>query len=200
MGFGDSDSLHAMEFRLRTILPEQYQDCYNDVQPFPMGSAGLKYGRDGKVAWDEIWGSFCDLAMAGGPPHRGTLLEPFSEAEIDAQPRRYVEVVDEIRRGISLVADLIAFASASAGWVTVHCATQTMAEWLIRAIVMENIAARCEGPMLDVPAGPGYRIAKEVKNVVTVIAKTFHYWNEHMSPTQHREIGNLFMCMSAEFP
>ena len=84
----DRRALEALEVRLRAILPEEYQDAYEDVQPVSMGSAGLKYGADGKVAWNEIWATFCDLAMAGGPPHRGTLLEPGSRAAIDAQPDR----------------------------------------------------------------------------------------------------------------
>ena len=71
-----------------------------------MGSAALKYGADGRVAWDQIWESFCDLAMAGGPPHKGALLEPGSPAEIEAQPDRYQEVTDEICRGVSMVTDL----------------------------------------------------------------------------------------------
>ena len=78
-----SDERELLEARLKTLLPEEYQDSYEDVQPVSMGSAGLKYGRDGRVAWNEIWGSFCDLAMAGGPPHRGTLLEPATKAEIN---------------------------------------------------------------------------------------------------------------------
>ena len=74
--------------------------------PISMGSAALKYDADGQVAWDQIWGSFCDLAMAGGPPHKGTLLEPGTEAEIDAQFGRYDEVGEEICRGISMVTGL----------------------------------------------------------------------------------------------
>ena len=38
----DQGALEALEFRLRTILPEQYQDCYEEVLPVSMGSAGLK--------------------------------------------------------------------------------------------------------------------------------------------------------------
>ena len=89
LGVEDQEALAALEFRLRTVLPEEYQDCYEEVEPVPMGSAGLKYGSDGKVAWNEMWATFCDLAMAGGPPHKGTLLEPGTQAEIDAQPDRY---------------------------------------------------------------------------------------------------------------
>src|SRR3954467_7918688 len=99
-------AFEAVEARIKTVLPEQYQDSYQSVQPVSMGSAGLKYGEDGKVAWDEIWGSFCDLAMAGGPPHKGMLLEPASQAEIDKQPDRYAEIVEEICRGIGMVTEL----------------------------------------------------------------------------------------------
>ena len=86
-----------------------------------MGSAGLKYDADGKVAWNEIWGSFCDLAMAGGPPHKGTLLEPASAAEIEAEPERHQNVVDEICRGITMVSELAPEASPIPGWVRVEC-------------------------------------------------------------------------------
>ena len=98
MSLEDHAALSALEVRLKTILPEQYQDCYEDVQPVSMGSAGLKYGSDGKVAWNEMWATFCDLAMAGGPPHKGTLLEPGSPAEIDAQPDRYREARNRSER------------------------------------------------------------------------------------------------------
>src|SRR4051812_24739333 len=80
----EQTALETAEGRLRAILPEEYQETYETMQPMPMKSAGLKYGLDGKVAWNEIWGSFCDLAMAGGPPHKGSLLEPASHAAIEA--------------------------------------------------------------------------------------------------------------------
>src|SRR5215831_5441862 len=95
----DQAELEALEQRIKILLPEQYEDSYDNVSSSPMGSAGLKFAPDGKVAWDEIWGSFCDLAMAGGPPHKGMLLLPASEPEIEAQSNRYQEVADEICRG-----------------------------------------------------------------------------------------------------
>jgi hypothetical protein len=75
-----------------------------------------------------------------------------------------------------------------------------MAGWLVRAIVMENVSARCEGPLIDLPAGPDYRIEKEIKNVITVTAKTCHYWLEHMRQAQRRDIANLFARMAVESP
>jgi hypothetical protein len=107
----DRGKLAALEDRLRTILPEQYQDCYEDVQPVSMGSAGLKYEHDGNVAWNDIWVTFCDLAMAGGPPHKGILLDPGSQAEIEAEPDRYLHVVKEICRGVMMVTGLAAYPS-----------------------------------------------------------------------------------------
>src|ERR1700754_306216 len=96
----NQETLQSLESNIRTILPADSQGSYETLQPVSMGSASLKYGSDGRVAWNDIWGSFCDLAMAGGPPHKGALLEPGSEAEISAQPDQYKQVVAEICRGI----------------------------------------------------------------------------------------------------
>src|SRR4029453_5893214 len=94
--------LEELEGRIRAILPEEYQDSYQDVKPVSIGSAGLKDRADARGAGDESWGSFCDLAMAGGPPHKGTLLEPGRRAEIEAEPERYEEVAEEICRGVRM--------------------------------------------------------------------------------------------------
>jgi hypothetical protein len=200
MSVEDRRALEALEVRLRAILPEEYQDAYEDVQPVSMGSAGLKYGADGKVAWNEMWATFCDLAMAGGPPHRGTLLEPGSRAAIDAQPDEYRQVVEEISRGLALVTGLAVQASPVPGWVRVTCLSEAMAGWLLRAIVMENVSARSQGTSLDLPAGPQYRLEREIKNVVTVTAKTCHYWTGHMWRAQQRFIGDLFARMANDSP
>lgn len=189
-----------LDARLKTLLPEEYQQCYEDVEPVSMGSAGLKYGSDGKVAWNEIWGSFCDLAMAGGPPHKGTLLAPGTAEAIAARPQEQERVVAEICRGIGMVAFLPVQRSAIEGWVDVECHIPVKAEWLARAIAMENVSTHCEGTILKLPAGPDYRIAKEIKNVVTSIAKTCHYWDEHMSVRQQSGIHQLFHRMKTEGP
>jgi hypothetical protein len=197
---GGLETFERLEHRLRTLLPAEYQDTYQDVQPVSMRSAGLKYDADGAVAWDQIWGSFCDLAMAGGPPHKGALLEPGAEADIDAAFGRYDAVVEEICRGIRLATGLRAYPSPEPGWVSVTCTGDTMAEWLLRAITMENVAARRAGAVLELPAAPHFRLEKEIKNVVTVIAKTAHYWLGHVPAAQRQEIGDLFMRMTVESP
>jgi sirohydrochlorin cobaltochelatase len=190
----------VLDSRLKTLLPEEYQDTYESMQPTPMGSAGLKYDADGQVAWDQIWGSFCDLAMAGGPPHKGTLLEPGTQTEIDAQFASYDEVAEEICRGIRMVTGLRAYVAPDPGWVCVTCHGDAMAGWLLRAIVMENVAARRRGAIVELPAAPHFRLEKEIKNVITVIAKTCHYWLGHIPDHQQHAIAELFQEMARESP
>ena len=50
-----SAALAALDAKINALLPPQYQSCYDEVSPSSMGSAELRYGPDGKVAWDEIW-------------------------------------------------------------------------------------------------------------------------------------------------
>jgi hypothetical protein len=193
-------ALEALDLRLKTLLPEEYHDAYEDVQPTPMGSAALTYDAGGQVAWDQIWASFCDLAMAGGPPHKGKLLEAGTQAAIDADFDRYDTVADEICRGIRLASGLRAYVAPDPGWVSVTCHGDAMAGWLVRAIVMENVAARRRGAILEVPAAPHFRLDKEIKNVITVVAKTSHYWLGHIPEDQQRAIADLFTTMAAESP
>ncbi|WP_124849606.1 hypothetical protein [Acidipila sp. EB88] len=134
--------LDVLEARIQLLLPPIYQQTYKDVSPRSMGSAALRYGADGRVRWNEIWGSFCDLAMAGGPPHRGTLLEPASVQEIALVAAQYNEVVSEVCRGLRLVTGLHVYPAQVPGWVSIDCTSVAMAAWLARAIVMENVAAR----------------------------------------------------------
>ena len=193
-------ALESLDDRLATLLPEEYRDSYESMEPKPMGSAGLKYDADGQVAWDQIWGSFCDLAMAGGPPHKGALLPPGTEADINAEFGRYDEVAEEICRGIKLVTGLRAYVSPTPGWISVTCHGDAMAGWLLRAITMENVAVRRRGSILELPVSPKFRLEKEIKNVITVIAKTCHYWLGHLPHDQQRAIADLFLALDKESP
>ena len=53
---------------------------------------------------------------------------------------------------------------------------------------------------IGLPASPAFRLEKEIKNVITVIAKTSHYWLDHMPSSQKRAIGDLFAALAAESP
>ncbi|XZE17622.1 hypothetical protein SH449x_002896 [Pirellulaceae bacterium SH449] len=178
---GDSWDLGYQEllFRMEELLPSEYRGTTNDVSPSSMGSARIESGPDGKVAWDKIWTSFCDLALAGGPPHRGRLLEAVTSEACSNDPEKYQAVVAEIERGIKLVTGLNTVRSQVLGWVGIECDDQLMAAWLMRAIIVENVMVRREGHVLYLPAGPDFQVTKEIKNVITSVAKTVHYWREH---------------------
>lgn len=180
-------SLAELDVRINAILPPRYEHCYSDVQPNSMGSASLRYGRDGKVVWDEIWSSFCDLAIAGGPPHRGRWLQPL-QGRIAAQDAvKYQGVIDELSRAIDLVTSL-PVTTEIPGWIGVTCDSITMAGWLTCAIVAENVAAYRDEATIFLPAGPDFRVEKEIKNVVTALAKTCHYWAAHGPVRQEQSV------------
>jgi sirohydrochlorin cobaltochelatase len=143
----------------------------------PMAPAPMRYTDDGQVDWGNMWDSFCALALDGGPPHRGTVLQ--ADERSDAESPAYQEVLAEITRGVAEVCGLQALA-AEPGWLAVRCDSAAMARWLSEAIVAENVAARHEGATLLLPAGQHFRLKGEIKNVVTAIAKTSHYWRDHL--------------------
>lgn len=156
------------------------------VSAAPMGAAPLVYDADGQVAWEQIWGKddpsspFCELALAGGPPHRGTLLEPVNPADVQADWAGYGRVLAELTRGIQMTTGLRTHLSQALGWIGVECHSEAMALWLLRAILVENVSVRREGELLYLPAGPAFRLEYEIKNVITALAKTHHYWQEHL--------------------
>lgn len=166
-------------FRMEDLLPSEYRGKAEAVSPNSMGSARIEVGADGKVPWDKIWTSFCDLALAGGPPHRGKLLEAVTSEECASDSDRYESVVTEIERGIQMVTGLTTVRSDSLGWVGVECDDQQMAAWLMRAIIVENVMVRRQGNVIYLPAGPEFQLTKEIKNVITSVAKTVHYWRDH---------------------
>jgi hypothetical protein len=160
------------------LLPPRYRQG-QAACPAPMGAAPMRYADDGRVAWDQMWTTFCDLALAGGPKHRPTLLEPGTPAAVDADPDAYATVVAELARGLGLVTELPTVQCPDPGWLGLRCDDEAMARWLLRAIAAENISVRRDGVTLWLPAAPTFRLDHEIKNVVTVVAKTHHYWREH---------------------
>ena len=51
---------------------------------------------------------------------------------------------------------------------------------LAEAIVDENVEAKRDGNILLLPVSELYTLKREIKNVITVVAKTTHYWTEHV--------------------
>lgn len=174
-----ADAAERMKTAAPSLLPPRYQTYIPSAAP--MGAAALKLDSGGKVAWDEIWTDFCDLALAGGPPHRGSLLEPVDPEIVAADPEGYENVLRELERGIRMVTGLPVVRSSAPGWIGMECESEEMALWLLRAIIVENVMVRREGRILYFPASPQFKLESEIKNVITVIAKTNHYWKEHVS-------------------
>ena len=135
--------------------------------------------REGRPDWGAMWTTFCELALHGGPPQRGaeqTLRAPGpGEAAAVSTP----ETLAELARGIQETTGLAA-EPAGPGLLAVDCESARMAAWLCAAIILENVEARLEGNRLLLPAGPDFRLEDQVKSVITVVAKTHHYWREHL--------------------
>jgi sirohydrochlorin cobaltochelatase len=111
-------------------------------------------------------------------------LESVDIEKVKQSPEEYRAVVAELRRGIRLASGLDTFESDSLGWVGVQCESEAMAAWLLRAILVENVIVRREGAKLYLPAGPDFRVEREIKNVITSVAKTVHYWKSHLRSRQ----------------
>jgi sirohydrochlorin cobaltochelatase len=67
------------------------------------------------------------------------------------------------------------------GWIGVQCDSEEMAIGLLRAIIVGNVIVRRQGHILYLPAESRFTLKGEIKHVVTVCAKTFHYWKQHIA-------------------
>jgi hypothetical protein len=142
-----------------------------------MASAPLIYSEDGTIAWDQIWKIFCVLASEGGPPLRGEFLA--APANVDAASKEYYQVAAEIIRGIHLTSGLEA-SPAKPGWLAVKSQHAPQARWMSEQIVQENIQSYAEKDLFFVPIDSTYTLENEIKNIIAVVAKTAHYWHEHV--------------------
>ena len=144
-----------------------------------MASAELVFEDDGRVAWDRIWADFCDLALIGGPPHRGTMLGATSAEEVASDLDGYGRVREELERGLRLTTGWPVEGDGPSGWIGLVCPDPAAATWMARAILAENVSARAAGAIVFVPAGPAFTLHGEIRNVVTAVAKSWHYWAKH---------------------
>lgn len=148
-----------------------------------MKSAAFVYRDDGRPDWQRMWESFCELALFGGPPHRGP---DHGVGSTDQSPPELAEGYDpiqEIQRGILETSGLES-EIADPGWLRICCANERMAAWMCATIILENVEARSSGNLLYVPARRSFTLENEVKSVITVIAKAHHYWSAGHVPPQ----------------
>ena len=145
----------------------------------PMSAAPFVYRDDGSPDWSTMWQGFCELALYGGPSHRGedeALSAPSAAGDEVVED----DMIAEIQRGIRETTGLTAEPSAG-GWLSIRCDNRKMAAWLCATIILENVEARCEGDVLFVPGDKGFELKNQVKSVITVVAKTHHYWQAHIA-------------------
>lgn len=145
----------------------------------PMPAGPIVYREDGQIDWGNMWDSFCLLALDGGPPHRGDLLTVSTNPDVECI--NYHLAMVEIIRGIQETTGLTAVPDEAPGWCAITCHSPAQARWLADAILQENVAARREGARLFVPVGDHFRLKQEIKNVITAVAKTHHYWEAHLA-------------------
>ncbi|MGC4105904.1 MAG: DUF3500 domain-containing protein [Thermomicrobiales bacterium] len=177
---GAAAVLAAVSAGRKLPLPLRYQFGH-PVCSDPMGAAApLLYDEDGHVAWDRMWEDFCDLAMAGGPPHRGSMLEAPSRDAVLMDLGGQARVLAQLSRGLTMVTGWPSGADIQFGWVNLTCPDEATAIWLEQAILAENIRVERSETILHLPAGPQFTVAGEIKNVVTAVAKSHHYWTEHL--------------------
>jgi hypothetical protein len=144
----------------------------------PMAPAPFVWREDGRPDWGAMWTTFCELALHGGPPHRGAAQALRGAQASGDGATADAAVMAEIRRGIWETTRLYSEPSAP-GWIALTCESRGMAVWLGAAIVLENVEARVDGDRLLLPAGPRFRLEDEIKSVITVVAKTHHFGSIH---------------------
>jgi hypothetical protein len=144
-----------------------------------MSSAPFLWRPDGRPDWGGMWTAFCELALYGGPPHRGAGQALRGPEEAARTAASSPQVLAELQRGIRETTGLEA-EPGEPGWIAIGCESRSMAAWLCAAIILENVEARVEGTRLLLPAGPDFLLEDQVKSVITVVAKTHHYWREHL--------------------
>ena len=143
-----------------------------------MAAAPFVWRADGRPDWRAMWTSFCELALFGGPPHRGAEQALRGSEAVSADAASDPEMMAEIHRGIQETTGLNS-ETVAPGWIAITCESRAMAEWVGAAIAPENVEVRVEDDRLLLPAGPAFRLEDEVKSIVTVVAKTHHYWTMH---------------------
>jgi sirohydrochlorin cobaltochelatase len=175
--------LDALEDSLRrdpVAQRREYAPANRRDPAAPMTSAPFLWRPDGRPDWGGMWTTFCELALYGGPPQRGP--ESPLRATTDGVVESDGEMLAEMHRGIWETTGLYAETMVP-GWLAVSCDSPTMAAWMCAAIILENVGARVDENRLLLPAGPDYQLKDEVKSIITVVAKTHHYWQAHVADT-----------------
>lgn len=155
--------------------------CADDAAA-PMSAAPFVYREDGRPDWSAMWGTFCELALYGGPPHRGA-EDALEAPQSDGDTMVINDTIMELRRGIHETTGLYS-EPAPPNWLAITCHSRRMAAWMAASIILENVDAKCEDEVLYVPCSSDFDLKNQVKSVITVVAKVNHYWQAHIESTR----------------
>ena len=67
----DEDDLADLRAWLRSRAKPTALTTFDPTASAPMSAAPFEYLPDGRPNWGAMWTTFCELALYGGPPHRG---------------------------------------------------------------------------------------------------------------------------------
>src|ERR1700674_557901 len=95
----------------------------------PMAAAPFVWREDGRPDGRWIWTTFCELALFGGPPHRGAEQALRGSEAAGADAASAPEMMAEIHRGIEETTGLNS-ETVAPGWIMITCESRAMAEWL----------------------------------------------------------------------
>ena len=133
----------GIDQRFSPIVPLVPSPAMSGTPAPAMGRAPFVYDTTGRPHWSSMWESFCELALFGGPPHRGPVSAlRVKDARAPAatrsrQRREEFDAVAEIRRGIEETTGLPT-APAEPGWLAVTCESARMAAWLCAVIILKT--------------------------------------------------------------
>jgi hypothetical protein len=148
LGIGDAAAVTAAYMAAATAGMPMNRLAPQPFAAAPMTSADFVYREDGRPDWSTMWTGFCELALYGGPSHRGDDDAITAPSAADLEQQGDVDAVAEIRRGIYETTGLFA-EPAEPGWLAITCRSRKMAAWLAASIILENVEARFDGERLS---------------------------------------------------
>lgn len=146
----------------------------------PMAAAPIVYDDSGKVAWDKMWDSYCNLAKEGGPSHRGKDQSIIKKSHITPETEEYRAAMNEALRGVGLIVPY-KLSEDNDGWITLELETSNKAKWFNEVINEENVEAKQNGKTILLPINDDFDVTHDVKSIITVVGKAHHYWKIHRS-------------------
>jgi sirohydrochlorin cobaltochelatase len=99
--------------------------------------------------------------------------------EIAATPDQFATAEQALRVALSERTGLTTIESQSPGWIGLQCASDEMAIWLMRAVIVENILARREVDILFVPVRFGESQRHGHDHIEQSVSSALRLWKLH---------------------